>query len=74
MTLVQVGSDAKLADPDGFQTAYGTGPDGASLIRPDGYIAWRITSLPADPTAALTTALGQVSCATPASRTAPAAP
>jgi putative polyketide hydroxylase len=74
VTFVHVGSDAKLADPDGFQTAYGTGPDGASLIRPDGYIAWRITSLPADPTAALTTALGQVSCATPASRTAPAAP
>ncbi len=64
LTFVHVGSDVKPADPGAFLTAYGTGPDGASLIRPDGYIAWRITSLPADPTARLTTALAQVSCAT----------
>ena len=41
------------ADPEAFRTqfraAYGIGPVGASLIRPDGYVAWRSADLPADP-------------------------
>jgi hypothetical protein len=45
-----------------FQTAFGIGPDGASLVRPDGYVAWRSIELPADPTASLTTALTEVAC------------
>ena len=36
------GSADGLSDPDGrFQAAYGIGPDGAVLVRPDGYVAWR---------------------------------
>jgi putative polyketide hydroxylase len=40
-----------------FRTAFGIGPDGASLIRPDGYVAWRSCELPANPAGALATAL-----------------
>ncbi len=28
-----------------FTTAYGIGPEGATLIRPDGYVAWRATDM-----------------------------
>lgn len=47
--------------PDEFRHAYGISQSGASLIRPDGYLAWRSVDLPADPSAALTEALCQVS-------------
>ena len=37
----RVGS-SELRDPASeFPKAYGVGPDGASLVRPDGYVAWR---------------------------------
>ncbi|MGO9488746.1 MAG: hypothetical protein ACLQBB_06935 [Solirubrobacteraceae bacterium] len=36
------------------------GPDGAVLVRPDRYVAWRSTGAAADPTAELATALEQV--------------
>jgi putative polyketide hydroxylase len=46
-------------DPDGsWQAAYGVGPAGAVLIRPDGIVAWRSAAAAAgDATAALATAL-----------------
>ena len=40
--------------------AYGLGPSGASLIRPDGFVAWRAPTAPADPAAALTDVLETV--------------
>ena len=40
--------------------AYGLEPSGASLIRPDGFVAWRAPTAPADPAGALTAALTQV--------------
>jgi putative polyketide hydroxylase len=43
-----------------FRSAFGIGPEGASLIRPDGYVAWRSTELPADPAAAFADALARV--------------
>lgn len=57
VTFVHVGADMKPVGPGAFRTAYGIGPDGATLIRPDGYIAWRTSTAPPDPTRALTTAL-----------------
>jgi 2-polyprenyl-6-methoxyphenol hydroxylase-like FAD-dependent oxidoreductase len=39
---------------------YGLEPGGATLIRPDGYVAWRAPELPAHPAQALTDALRQV--------------
>jgi len=39
-----------LRDPEnGFAKAYGLGPQGASLVRPDGFVAWRsVAAAPAD--------------------------
>ena len=37
----------------GFAEAYGIGPAGASLIRPDGFVAWRAAALPEDAKGAL---------------------
>lgn len=40
----EVGEQAagELADADsGFCAAYGISPDGAVLVRPDGFVAWR---------------------------------
>jgi len=50
----------ELRDPAGaFATAYGLGPDGASLVRPDGFVAWRsTTAAPADADAVLRRVLG----------------
>jgi putative polyketide hydroxylase len=43
-TLV-VGTDVEEVDPDGhLVTRYGIGESGASLIRPDGIVAWRTAS------------------------------
>lgn len=47
-----------------LRTAFGIGPNGASLVRPDGYVAWRARELPEDPAAAITTVLVQVAAAT----------
>ncbi|MFB1484925.1 FAD-dependent oxidoreductase [Corallococcus sp. RDP092CA] len=43
-----------------FRAAFGLGPSGASLVRPDGYVAWRSSRLPDDPAAAIAAALTQL--------------
>ena len=48
---------------DEVRAAFGLNPGGASLVRPDGYIAWRAVDPPADRAAALREALAQVSAA-----------
>ncbi len=45
---------------DGFAEAYGLTATGAALIRPDGFVAWRAKSAPADPRRALSDALDAV--------------
>jgi 2-polyprenyl-6-methoxyphenol hydroxylase-like FAD-dependent oxidoreductase len=51
-----VGKD--LNDPHNrFCEAYGISPAGASLVRPDGFIAWRSPAMPADPATTLREAL-----------------
>ena len=53
-----VGKD--LNDQDGrFTQAFGLTNAGATLIRPDGFVAWRSPASAKDPTAELTTALRQ---------------
>ncbi len=39
------------------EETYGTGADGAVLVRPDGFVAWRTTSAPADDDGSLAEAL-----------------
>lgn len=52
---------ADLHDPvGGFASAYGLANDGAVLVRPDGFVAWRAKTLVADPQHALTRALAAV--------------
>jgi putative polyketide hydroxylase len=43
-----------------FCAAFGIGPAGAALIRPDGYVAWRATDMPPDPGGALAAAFAAV--------------
>src|SRR5581483_11633174 len=49
-----IGADNEVSDPDGtWHAAYGIDADGAVLVRPDGYVAWRSRSSASDPEAAL---------------------
>jgi len=64
LTCVRNGVDVRGQTSDEvLLKAFGLRSGGASLIRPDGYIAWRSVGLPADPARALTEALEQVSSA-----------
>jgi 2-polyprenyl-6-methoxyphenol hydroxylase-like FAD-dependent oxidoreductase len=58
---VLVGAD--VAPADALRAAFGVGERGASLIRPDGYVAWRSPGLPGDPKDAVIDALGRVASA-----------
>jgi putative polyketide hydroxylase len=59
LTVHIMGED--LEDADGqWLTAYGVEDSGAVLVRPDGYVAWRIARLPSDPAGALAAALEQL--------------
>lgn len=69
-TFIHIGAAATTDAAAQFRTAYGLGPGGAALIRPDGYIAWRARTPSAGRTAALTAAI--TTAAVPTSRPAPA--
>lgn len=60
---LRIGGDVRPDDPEVFGRMFGVGPGGASLIRPDGYVAWRSAELPEDATGALTGALAKAACA-----------
>ncbi|MEV6067746.1 FAD-dependent oxidoreductase [Nocardia sp. NPDC052001] len=61
VTFVHIGEDVEPVVPEAFQTAYGISAQGASLIRPDGYIGWRAVTAPGDPDRALRDALAEIS-------------
>ena len=44
--VVVEGVTTQRVDAPGFADAYGIGPAGASLVRPDGIVAWRSTTAP----------------------------
>jgi len=46
-----------------FQAAYGIPAAGASLVRPDGFVAWRCPEAVSEPKAALRAALNASLCA-----------
>lgn len=53
----RVGS--QVTDPSGtLEALYGTGAEGAALVRPDGFVAWRTSTSHPRPEDALATALG----------------
>ncbi|MEW1658581.1 FAD-dependent monooxygenase [Streptomyces sp. NPDC093707] len=57
---VGTGADADLVPDEGvdWAEAHGTAPDGAVLVRPDGFVAWRAEGRVADPEGALREVLG----------------
>jgi putative polyketide hydroxylase len=56
-----VGVDGEVSDPEGnWHAAYGIDTDGAVLIRPDGYVAWRSRSGTPNPQAVLRAAFEQL--------------
>lgn len=61
---VAVGTDFVPASLDASRAAFGIGAAGATLVRPDGYVAWRATTMPDDAEHALGSAIAQVAFAT----------
>jgi putative polyketide hydroxylase len=68
LECMRIGVDVRPSDPEAFRMAFGLKTGGASLVRPDGYVAWRSVDLPSDPLRALADALGRVSSATRGAR------
>jgi flavin-dependent dehydrogenase len=60
LVWVRIGADVLASNPEEFRKAFGLGSGGASLIRPDGYIAWRSTNSVTDPVRAVADALSSV--------------
>lgn len=59
VTTYLVGKD--VIDPvDAFGKAYGVGSEGAVLVRPDGFVAWRATESSADPVGETSAALADI--------------
>lgn len=57
-----IGDDVEPLDREAFLVAFGIKASGASLIRPDGYVAWRSNDLPTDLFGTLADALNSVRC------------
>jgi predicted ATPase len=56
-----IGTTGDFGDPhQAWASTYGVGNDGAVLIRPDGYVAWRSSGVVSDPRAELTNVLYSV--------------
>lgn len=65
---VVVGRDVEAQDIAAYRRAFGVTATGATLVRPDGYVAWRAAELAPQPTAALLEALARASLANHARR------
>ena len=52
--------DAHVVPSSEFATAYGIGDNGAVLVRPDGFIAWRAKAITSDPARTVASALTTV--------------
>jgi hypothetical protein len=49
--------DAHIIEDDRFAAAYGLSESGATLVRPDGFVAWRAKAIQNDPAGAVSAAL-----------------
>jgi putative polyketide hydroxylase len=63
LQCIRVGVDVHAPDVAAFREAFGLSPDGASLVRPDGHVAWRSPVLTANPRSQFADALARVSSA-----------
>ncbi|KAJ6013915.1 hypothetical protein N7540_008506 [Penicillium herquei] len=57
---VHVGNGVRVVPPDEFSALFGVSDNGCVLVRPDGYIAWKLAELPFDCQQLLDEILGQV--------------
>jgi 2-polyprenyl-6-methoxyphenol hydroxylase-like FAD-dependent oxidoreductase len=63
LAAYRIGRGADLLDPeDGWQTRMGMGASGVVLVRPDGFVAWRGSVLPASPEELLEQVLLSILC------------
>jgi len=63
LVAYRLGADGDLLDPeDGWQTKLGMPAEGAVLVRPDGFVAWRTDTLPTGPARRLEQAISTVLC------------
>jgi 2-polyprenyl-6-methoxyphenol hydroxylase-like FAD-dependent oxidoreductase len=70
LAAYRIGPDADLLDPEnGWRTRMTMGASGVVLVRPDGFVAWRSSVLPASPEELLEQVLMSILC-----RSAPAIP
>lgn len=62
--FVHLGKSPRLVHQDDFQKSFGVSQCGAALIRPDGYIAWRVDEIPSDAKETLMDVMSKVSFST----------
>ena len=63
LTAYRVGPDGDLLDSEhGWSRGMGVSPEGAMLVRPDGFVAWRTSTLAGTPVAVLEQVLAHVLC------------
>ena len=61
LKTVRVAHDGDALDTDrNWQELSGVGEEGAVLVRPDGFVAWRSAGVSADPVAELDAAMRQI--------------
>ncbi|KAF1015579.1 MAG: Aklavinone 12-hydroxylase RdmE [Stenotrophomonas maltophilia] len=57
-----LGEDIQVEDAAAFGAAFGMGPEGATLVRPDGVVAWRAPGAAEDAAAVMDAVLRTVAC------------
>jgi hypothetical protein len=63
LAAYRVGADADLLDREnGWQTRLGLSAEGALLVRPDGFVAWRADSLSTSPVSRLAEVFSSILC------------
>ena len=63
LSAYRVGADGDAVDlEDGWQTKMGVPAEGAVLVRPDGFVAWRTSILPTNPEPLLAQVLATILC------------
>ena len=70
LATYRIGADADLLDlENGWQTKMGMSAEGAVLVRPDGFVAWRTSTFTTSPEPLLERVLSHILCwSTPPTR------
>ncbi|KAF3394648.1 Tetracenomycin polyketide synthesis hydroxylase TcmG [Penicillium rolfsii] len=61
LEFVHLGKTVQLVHGDDFQKHFTVSPSGAAIIRPDGYIAWRVEEIPSDAAETLKRVISKIS-------------